>query len=49
MQSSYVKNNKGKKRFDDGGYEETPVRSDKKKKKDFSQQRKNKRGDLDAY
>lgn len=45
MQSSYVKSTKGKKRLDDGGYEETPVRSNKRKKKDFSQQRKTKRGE----
>jgi hypothetical protein len=46
MQSSYLQTNKSKKkRFDDAGYEETPVRSDKKKKKDFSQDRQRKRGD----
>ena len=46
MQSSYIQNTKGKKkRFDDGGYEETPVRSDKKNKKDFSKQRQQKRGE----
>lgn len=46
MQSSYLQNNKrNKKRFDDAGYEETPMKNDKKKKKDFSQDRQRKRGE----
>lgn len=47
-QGSYLQNNKRTKRkFDDGGYEELPVRSDKKKKKkDFSKQREQKRGEF---
>ncbi len=47
MQSSYVQNNKrNKKRYDDAGYEETPMKNDKKKKKDFSQDRQRKRGEV---
>ena len=46
-QSSYVQNNKrNKRKFDDAGYEEKPVRSDKKKKKDFSKAREQKRGEF---
>jgi hypothetical protein len=47
MQSSYLQTNKAKKkRFDDAGYEETPIhQKNKKKKKDFSNQRKAKRGE----
>jgi hypothetical protein len=48
MQSSYLQTNKAKKkRFDDAGYEEQPTRgkNTNKPKKDFSQQRKNKRGE----
>lgn len=46
-QSSYVQNNKRNKRqYDDAGFEEKPVRSDKKKKRDFSQERKSKRGEI---
>jgi len=48
MQSSYFQQNKGKKkRYDDAGYEETPVthKDKKKNKKDFSSQRKFKRGE----
>ena len=46
-QSSYMQNNKRNKRqFDDAGYEEKPTRSDKKKKKDFSKQREQKRGEF---
>ncbi len=45
MQSSYLQTNKrNKKRFDDAGYEETPNHQ-KNKKKDFSTQRKFKRGE----
>lgn len=47
MQSSYLQQNKGKKkRFDDAGYEEYSQHSKKRKKKDFSQQRQSKRGEL---
>jgi len=48
MQSSYLQTNKAKKkRFDDAGYEESPNRgkNGKKPKKDFSEQRKFKRGE----
>ena len=46
-QSSYMQNNKRNKRqFDDAGYEEKPARTDKKKKKDFSKQREQKRGEF---
>jgi hypothetical protein len=46
MQSSYLQNNKAKKkRFDDAGYEESRVKEKDKKKKDFSNQRKAKRGE----
>jgi hypothetical protein len=47
MQSSFLQTNKAKKkRFDDAGYEETPMKNDKKKKKDFSQDRQRKRGEM---
>jgi hypothetical protein len=47
-QGSYLQNNKrNKKRFDDGGYEET-VKPAKKPKKDFSKQREQKRGSDNA-
>lgn len=47
MQSSYLQNNKGKKKqFDDAGYEEYQNRAKKRKKKDFSEQRQSKRGEL---
>ena len=39
-------NKRTKRKFDDGGYEETPTRSDKKKKKDFSKAREQKRGEF---
>lgn len=45
MHSSLQTNKAKKKRFDDSGYEETPIRGKNKPKKDFSQQRKNKRGE----
>jgi len=48
MQSSYVQTNKrNKKRYDDAGYEEVPShqKNKKKDKKDFSTQRKFKRGE----
>jgi hypothetical protein len=47
MHSSLQTNKAKKKRFDDAGYEETPTRgkNTNKPKKDFSQQRKNKRGE----
>jgi hypothetical protein len=46
MQSSYLQNNKGKKKqFDDAGYEEYQNRAKKRKKKDFSEQRQTKRGE----
>lgn len=48
MQSSYLQTNKAKKkRFDDAGYEENPShqKNKKKDKKDFSTQRKFKRGE----
>lgn len=46
-QSSYIQNNKRNKRqYDDAGFEEKPARSDKKKKRDFSQERKSKRGEI---
>jgi hypothetical protein len=47
MHSSLQTNKAKKKRFDDSGYEETPTRgkNTNKPKKDFSQQRKNKRGE----
>lgn len=48
MQSSYLQTNKAKKkRFDDAGYEEnnTSRKNGKKPKKDFSEQRKFKRGE----
>lgn len=47
-QSSYLQNNKRKKRqFDDGGYESElqPVKKNKPKK-DFSRERQNKRGEV---
>lgn len=47
MQTSYLQNNKGKKkRFDDAGYEEYQNKQKKRKKEDFSQQRQTKRGEL---
>lgn len=48
-QGSYLQNNKRKKRqFDDGGYENDlqPVKKNKQKK-DFSEQRKSKRGEFE--
>lgn len=48
MQSSYLQNNKrNKKRFDDGGFEDDlkPVKKEKPKK-DFSQDRQRKRGEV---
>lgn len=46
MQSSYLQNNKGKKKFfDDAGYEDYQNRNKKRKKKDFSLQRQSKRGE----
>lgn len=48
MHSSFLQNNKAKKkRFDDAGYEEVPnhQKNKKKDKKDFSSQRKFKRGE----
>jgi hypothetical protein len=46
MQSSYLQNNKGKKKqYDHAEYEDYQNRNKKRKKKDFSQQRQTKRGD----
>ena len=46
-QSSYMQNNKrNKRKYDDGGFEETPTRTDKKKTKDCSKQREQKRGEF---
>jgi hypothetical protein len=39
-------NKRNKRQYDDGGFEEKPTRSDKKKKKDFSKAREQKRGEL---
>ena len=47
MQSSYLQKQKtGKKHWDDAGYEEQPEKKGKKdKKKDYSDNRKSKRGE----
>lgn len=46
-QGSYLENKNKKRKFDDAGYEENPKQPKKQKqKKDFSQERQRKRGDL---
>lgn len=46
LQGSFLQNKAKKKRFDDSGYDEvSPAKKSKSKKKDFSQERKSKRGE----